>query len=203
MGLRKIAKELQPAVSTKAAWVPGHKDVLGNEKADALANDGSGLLRTATNCSTITRIRRWVKKKRKQIQQENYEDHYPQHYEKWQPDALAMPPELHFPRRSSMGCLRKGQDTGDFIEYHERFGHGTRPVCECGELRPQGHFVECRMVAPFLPEIPENDIRFQYTHLTYLLGYKGYKEYQKLVEETSHYSPPHGYRLTLSCQIET
>lgn len=34
MGLRNIAKELSPRVNTRVAWVPGHKDILGNERAD-------------------------------------------------------------------------------------------------------------------------------------------------------------------------
>lgn len=34
IGLRKIAKELLPAVTTKVAWGPGHKDVYRNEVAD-------------------------------------------------------------------------------------------------------------------------------------------------------------------------
>lgn len=58
MGLRKIAKELRPSVTTKVAWVPGHKDVHGNEVADTLAKEGSELPTTQTRLDTITHIKR-------------------------------------------------------------------------------------------------------------------------------------------------
>lgn len=52
----------------------------------------------------------------------------------------------------------------------------------------QGHFVEFRMVKPFLPELSEKDICNGYTPLTYLLRPKGFKGFQKLVD-TSPYGP--------------
>jgi hypothetical protein len=52
--------------------------------------------------------------------------------------------------------------------------------------------MECRMVKPFLPEQPENSIREHKTLIQYILGPKGYKAFQKLLEEASPYSdiPP-------------
>lgn len=64
MGLRKIAKDLGPRVTTKVAWVPGHKDVFGNEQADKLAKAGSELPGRHCSTSTITHIRRWARKER-------------------------------------------------------------------------------------------------------------------------------------------
>ncbi|KAL6702198.1 ribonuclease H-like domain-containing protein [Trichoderma pleuroticola] len=58
---------LLPRVTTKVAWVPGHKDILGNEEADRLAKEGLELPCYLSNCSTITYIKRWVKKKRREI----------------------------------------------------------------------------------------------------------------------------------------
>lgn len=48
------------------------------------------------------------------------------------------------------------------------------------------------MVTPFLPEVPEKDLREGYTPLTYLLEPRGYKDFQKLVEDTSplRHCPP-------------
>ncbi|KKO96477.1 pyruvate decarboxylase, partial [Trichoderma harzianum] len=57
MGLRQIAQKLLPRVTTRVAWVPGHKDVLGNEEADRLAKEGSELPCLSRNCSTITFIK--------------------------------------------------------------------------------------------------------------------------------------------------
>ncbi|KAL7922562.1 ribonuclease H-like domain-containing protein, partial [Trichoderma austrokoningii] len=78
---------------------------------------------------------------------------------------------------------------GDFVEYHERFGHDATPACKCGEPRTQGHFVECRMVQPFLPEVPERDHLEGVTPLDYLLGPNGHKHFQALVEDTDPYGP--------------
>ncbi|KAL6898422.1 hypothetical protein GGI43DRAFT_407685 [Trichoderma evansii] len=58
MELRKIVKGLLPAVSTKVAWVPGYKDVYGNEVADALAKEGSELPAHQSKTATITHIKR-------------------------------------------------------------------------------------------------------------------------------------------------
>ncbi|KKO96446.1 hypothetical protein THAR02_11453, partial [Trichoderma harzianum] len=80
MGLRQIAQRLLPRVTTRVAWVPGHKDVLGNEEADRLAKEGSELPCHSRNCSTITFIKRWVKKKRREIQDDNWNDNYPESY---------------------------------------------------------------------------------------------------------------------------
>ncbi|RFU71893.1 hypothetical protein TARUN_10369 [Trichoderma arundinaceum] len=59
------------------------------------------------------------------------------------------------------------------------------PSCKCGQPRTQGHFTECRMVRPFLPEIPEKESLLGAMHLIYLLGARGYKGFQRLVEDTS------------------
>lgn len=101
-----------------------------------------------------------------------------------------MPPELHLPRTILHRLLAERSGHGDFTEYHERFGHDARPQCKCGKPRTQGHFVKCRMVRPFLPEVPEKDYRMGVRVLDYLLGPKGYKDFQKLVEETSPCAPP-------------
>jgi hypothetical protein len=193
MGLRQIAQKLLPRVTTRVAWVPGHKDVLGNEEADRLAKEGSELPCLSRNCSTITFIKRWVKKKRREIQDADWESNYPESYKagRWGLyKAPSMPPELHLPRPILHRLLAERSGHGDFTEYHERFGHDARPTCKCGEPRTQGHFVKCRMVAPFLPDVPEREARFGTTHIQYLLGDGGYKDFQKLVEDTSPYGPP-------------
>ena len=41
------------------------------------------------------------------------------------------------------------------------------------------------MVKPFLPEIPKDE-----KPLSYLLGRKGYKDFQRLVEDTNPYGGP-------------
>ena len=189
MGLRKIAKELQPSVTTRVSWVPGHKDVHGNEVADALAKEGSELPTTHTKLATITHIKRRARRERKRLQELDWDTNRPSYYGQWRIDASPKPPELQLPRPILHRLLAERSGHGDFVEYHERFGHDARPTCKCGEPRTQGHFVKCRMVQPFLPEVPEKDERAGYTPLTYLLGPNGYKDYQKLVEETSPYGP--------------
>lgn len=44
------------------------------------------------------------------------------------------------------------------------------------------------MVTAFLPEVPKKELREGYSPLSYLLGPKGYKDFQKLAEDTSPYS---------------
>lgn len=43
------------------------------------------------------------------------------------------------------------------------------------------------MVESFLADVPEKDLREDYTPLIYLLGPKGYKHFQTLVEDTGPY----------------
>ncbi|RFU74236.1 endonuclease exonuclease phosphatase [Trichoderma arundinaceum] len=165
MKLRRIALELLLGIKTKVAWVPGHKNVLGNEKADKLAKEGSELLEYTQNYSTTTLV------------------------QALQPLRRNIPTGTETPKAYLHLLLAKRTGHGGFQEYHERFGHDARPKCKRGEPRKQWHFVECRMVKPFLPEIPEKDLLEGETHLTYLLGPKVYKEHQKLPEETNPYSP--------------
>ena len=46
---RELLGELARANSVSLLWVPGHSGVIGNEKADRLANRGAGAM--ATRCS--------------------------------------------------------------------------------------------------------------------------------------------------------
>jgi hypothetical protein len=74
------------------------------------------------------------------------------------------------------------------MEYHESIGHDAAPKCKCGKDRTQGHSTECRMVKPFLPELPEEALREEKTIRQFLLGPKGLRAFQKkLVEDASPY----------------
>ncbi|KKO96471.1 hypothetical protein THAR02_11428 [Trichoderma harzianum] len=190
IGLRKIAKDLLPEVTTKVAWVPGHKDVFGNEKADTLAKEGASLPRHNSHLSTITHIMRWKREKLRLMREEEWDEVRPLYYKKWRLDAPAMPPELKLHRPILYRLLAERSGHGDFVEYHERFGHDASSRCKCGAPRTQGHFVKCRYVEPFLPEIPDKLYAEGISHLEYLLGPRGHKEFQKLVEDTSPYGHP-------------
>lgn len=187
MGLRRIAKEILPEVITRVAWVPGHKDIHGNETADALAKRGSELPRPPTQYYTITNLRRRAKEGKKELRELDWESNRPGYYNRWRLDALPKPPELQLPRPILHRLLAERSGHRDFAEYHKRFGHDTVPLCKCGDPKTQGHFAECRMVEPFLPEVPERDLREGYNALTYLLGPNRYKHFQILVEDTSPY----------------
>jgi hypothetical protein len=170
---------------------PLYRRFKGNEVADRLAKEGSELPAYNQGYSSPTNVGRWAKLRKKRI----YEDWwypYPEAYKRWSLDAIANPPELQLPRTALYRLISKRTGHGPFVEYHERFGHDASPQCKCGEPRTQGHFIECRMVKPFLPEQPENSIREHKTLLQYILGPKGHKAFQKLLEEASPYSdiPP-------------
>ncbi|KAL7919595.1 ribonuclease H-like domain-containing protein, partial [Trichoderma austrokoningii] len=189
MGLRKIAKELLPGIHTKVAWVPGHKDILGNEAADKLAKEGSELPPPPSRTATIMHIKRLARSERNRRRELDWDRNRPPYYKRWRLDAPLKPPELQLPRSILHRLYAERSGHGDFVEYHERFGHDASPACKCGEPKTQGHFVECRMVQPFLPEVPERDHLEGVTPLEYLLGPSGHKHFQKLVEDTDPYGP--------------
>lgn len=174
-------------MTTRVAWVPGHKDIHGNETADALAKGGSELPKPPSQYSTITNLKRRARQGKKDLQELDWETNRPAYYKRWRLEAPPKPPELQLPRPILHRLIAERSGHGDFVGYHERFGHDTTPICKCGEPRAQGHFAECRMVEPFLPEVPEKDLREGYNSLTYLLGPNGHKHFQTLVEDTSPY----------------
>lgn len=134
-------------------------------------------------------IQRWAKGERKRLRELDWDQNRPPYYRRWRLDALAKPPELQLPRAILHRLYAERSGHGDFVEYHERFGHETRPTCKCGEPRTQGHFAECRIVRPFLPEVLEKDLHAGITPPFYLLGPDRYKHFQTLVEDISPYSP--------------
>jgi hypothetical protein len=94
MGLRKIAKELLPSVTTKVAWVLGYKEVYGNEVVDKLVKEGLELLTPYTRTAIITHIKRWAKSERKQLRELDWDQNRPPYYRRWRLNALPKPPEL-------------------------------------------------------------------------------------------------------------
>ncbi|KAH6609372.1 hypothetical protein Trco_002718 [Trichoderma cornu-damae] len=82
------------AIETKVSWVPGHKNILGNEKADRLAKEGSELPEYRQNYSSITTI--------------------PPTYKRFGLFAENHPPELKLPRPTLHRLLAERSGHGDF-----------------------------------------------------------------------------------------
>ncbi|KAL7940133.1 hypothetical protein V8C42DRAFT_291180 [Trichoderma barbatum] len=82
IAFQKGAKAAFP-VEIIVAWVPGHKDVPGNEAADGLAGDGTRLETLSNGTSTITRIHRWARLEGRRLWENHWNLTMPESYKRW------------------------------------------------------------------------------------------------------------------------
>jgi hypothetical protein len=137
------------AAGVHVSWCPGHMEVLGNERADALAHLGasgeldpecvgptaSGIksrLRTAISSAQSSW---WGRAKRSS------------RYDAWSLDyKVAVRPEHGFPRALLHRYLAMRHGHGEFAAYHHRFNHeDAKLICvRCSQETSPSHLVHCR-----------------------------------------------------------
>ena len=130
-------------------WTPGHTNILGNERAEALAKAGCVLPEPLEALPTLAHIRRMAKKQPKEAFQKWWQANTPSTYQALGLEATTdCPKELRIPRPALHHILAARSRHGDFAEYHERFNHeDARTHCSCNRRKSASHIFYCRKVA--------------------------------------------------------
>ncbi|RFU78528.1 reverse transcriptase [Trichoderma arundinaceum] len=151
MKLRNIARELLPAIKIKVSWVPGHKNVLGNERADQLAKEGSELPAYPQPWSTVTHVKRWTRKKIKELWERAWDNM------EQGPTGVTCSLRRHTHQNSNSrepSCTaswRKGQGTGTSRSTMK--DSDTRPALDANVANPEDKDVSwiAEWLDPFFP----------------------------------------------------
>lgn len=175
-------------VRKEVRWSPGHVGIKGNERADQLAGE-----LTTTDpwveaeedglTATVSWRRSEFARKKKALLDSWWVASRPYKYQRWRVKAVRRPPELALPRPTLHRLIAERCGHGDFVEYHNRFGHPKPELrCRCGMPKSNGHFARCPLARIFFPDWVRKD-----RELEDLLGDKGIAAFHSLVTEAKIY----------------
>ncbi|KHJ32806.1 hypothetical protein EV44_g3668 [Erysiphe necator] len=137
-------------------WIPGHVDITGNERADALAN-------SACNEPTLE-LKSYISRELRELNERYeanialyWENKAPVRYRYWNISMTSkLPPELCFLSRRNLGLLLIARSAHEnFAAYHRRFKHENAELLfSCGEENtPEHPFVYNNLAALRKPRL--------------------------------------------------
>ncbi|CAD6948366.1 unnamed protein product [Tilletia laevis] len=146
--------ESDPARSVHLAWVPGHKDIEGNDYADEMAKKGSSALRADISVgrrwTSLAKAKRRAKERMLQQWTREWSDSARHgQYRRLRTQSPSLTPAPHLgslPRRELGLWLQAKTGHGDFSTYHQRphFKHPDAHIhCRCGRHKTRLHPLIC------------------------------------------------------------
>ncbi|KAL2890686.1 reverse transcriptase [Ceratocystis lukuohia] len=146
--LAQKLRDVFPNLKIHCIWVPGHKDIEGNEKADALAK--SAAVEAPDYSMSLSRAKRWIQEDLSQSIQDWVRDQATIKDHSFRKD-------LEFPKRGQLGVpegprrlqgiiMAALSSHGDFAAYHQRRKHQNATLrCQrCGADKDETHEWSCR-----------------------------------------------------------
>ncbi|KAI1005511.1 hypothetical protein K3495_g2708 [Podosphaera aphanis] len=131
--------------NVQVRWIPGHKGIAGNTRADTLAKQACDLETTKSEAS-IASANRLLEERYNEVLASYWDLNAPKRYKDLQIGMSSrIPPEIILlPRRSLGKLLSARSGHGDFAGYHRRFNHSEANLyCSCGHEKSPEHPFPC------------------------------------------------------------
>lgn len=144
-------QQVMEAADVRVRWSPGHMGILGNERADRLADmEAHSPHPPALQAAepTVTGLRSDAQAKRRLAEIEWWSQNKSRlstWYNQWDlPYSTTAPAELSLSRRALAKLLSTRTMHGDYAWYHKKFKHEDADLnCACGKEKSPSHIVHC------------------------------------------------------------